>query len=84
MVNTTDAQVLDLATVTVRATVTSAEAGTVQVAVWSDINSVGQADAVHVEVNASSPVTVTARIDLWRTQFVNQTEGDIDDSARGQ
>ena len=36
-----------------------------------------------LQVNASSPVVVTARIDLWRTQFVNQTEGDIDDSARG-
>jgi hypothetical protein len=67
-------QVLDLRTATVRAVMQNGEGLSVEVAVWSDINGVeGNANSVHVSVNSSHPVVVTARVDLWRTQFVNQS-----------
>jgi hypothetical protein len=72
--NATYSQVLDLRTATVRAVVQNAAQGVVvEVTVWSDINTIGGADSVHVTVNASRPLVVSARVDLWRTQFVNQS-----------
>ena len=43
-------QVLDLESATVRCTVTSADGEAVEISIWSDINSVGQADSIRVEV----------------------------------
>ena len=76
-------QELDLATATVVALVRS---GTQQlrISIWSDATALGSgADSLHVTVNATEPVVLTATIDRWRTQFVNQTENAISDSARG-
>eukprot|EP00035_Acanthoeca_spectabilis_P011546 m.203616 g.203616 ORF g.203616 m.203616 type:complete len:665 (+) comp15373_c0_seq6:616-2610(+) len=66
-------QTLDLATATVRATIVSTQGARVDVSVWSDVNSVGTADSVHVSINASEPIEVFARIDVWRTQLMNTT-----------
>ena len=71
--NATYTQTLELATATVRASVVSGLGVRVDVTVWSDINSVGQSDSVHIAVNASHPVTVSARVDIWRTQLMNTT-----------
>lgn len=71
--NATYTQALELATATVRALVVSGSGVRVEVTVWSDINSVGQADSIHIAVNASHPVHVSARVDVWRTQLMNTT-----------
>lgn len=71
--NATYMQALELSTATVRASVVSGVGIRVDVTVWSDINSVGQTDAIHIAVNASHPVHVSARVDVWRTQLMNTT-----------
>ena len=56
-------------------------AGGVNITVWSDINAVGTADSVHVEVSSpGAPVSVNVQVDSWRLDpmFV-----DCHNNARG-
>eukprot|EP01052_Picozoa_sp_SAG31_P034324 SAG31_NODE_3997_length_3678_cov_2.098351_2_plen_658_part_00 len=60
-------QELDLQCATVNIT-----AGHVAITVWSDINAVGSADSVHVQITTGAvPTSVSVSIDSWRTEPSN-------------